>query len=876
MEKEINFTGLNLTPYSDISPDGQLSVAEGIERHAGSIRPVTLQGKVIVEDMLTDYDTLLCLHSTSSYQHFIILTERPHEGKQLYYIPIPKEEGEEKRFIQFYYLEDGMKIQQVSTLGNTFILITTAGIHYFLFKNNDYKHLGTKPPELDMSFGLIGSVRTDSEQTIDCSSGNTIVNPSEPEDTIIIPFDESAEVQVSAQVNAYLNEFIGEQESIGGFLFPFFIRYAYRTYSGHYMVSSPVLLIPNEGRWPQMIVSGLKLKQDTVILESFQTALTTAICYPFYTIDNFDSKYNELQKWKDIIESVDIFISKPISPYITNGTCKRIVTVSDRMAYWKAGYRWISDSNRELFYKVAPEYYLATRELDCANIGNEEYVNRIKSTGNYYKALSIPISELKESLGKDGVPMFKGNVIQNITAQDSLKTVGSYDHDELFAGTSYAYNQRLNLANMKRKPYMFPIKSLSTYTNSTDGLSETTYSYRTYVVIENNGSYITVKGSVSQLYALPKFVFYPNPKAKKIVVEKIISDTQSEWAEYLLTEHLFDNGAYYYGEPPAFSSNYDTTQLNTEDDVIYEPNKIYTSEVNNPFYFPLNGINTIGTGTILGLASITTPLSQGQFGQFTLMAFCTDGNYALQVNDEGLYAGTPPPMQRDVCTNPDSITQIAGEVIFVSARGAMSADGSIIKCISEALNGVPEDTGKMLPTDLFQQCRVAYDYAGRRIIFFSTTNDESYVLSLEDGTWSNGNFGQIKTVLNVYPYSYIQLAVRGTIIQLNAPYQYNGDTGLHTGRVVTRPLKLDSLQLKRLHQFKLEGIFKEPQQIKIFGSQNGTDWQLIGGTTRRRVGNMCGRYYKYYRFEIITSLGETENISGIRLEYDVRPESRMR
>jgi hypothetical protein len=314
----------------------------------------------------------------------------------------------------------------------------------------------------------------------------------------------------------------------------------------------------------------------------------------------------------------------------------------------------------------------------------------------------------------------------------------------------------------------------------------------------------------------------------------------------------------------------------TENQIVAEPNKIYTSEVNNPFYFPLNGINTIGTGTIIGLASITTPLSQGQFGQFTLMAFCTDGNYALQVNDEGLYAGTPPPMQRDVCTNPASITQIAGEVIFVSARGAMSADGSIIKCISEALNGVPEDTGKLLPSELFQQCRVAYDYAGRRIIFFSTTNDESYILSLEDGTWSQGRFGQIKTVLNVYPYSYIQLAVPGSIIQLNMPYQYNADTGLHAGHLITRPMKLDSLQLKRLHQFALEGIFTEPQTIKVYGSNNTTDWKLIGETTRRRVGHIPGRYFKYYRFEIVTNLRETENISGIRLEYDIRPESRMR
>lgn len=32
-EKQISFSGLNLTPYSDISPDGQLSASVGLEIH---------------------------------------------------------------------------------------------------------------------------------------------------------------------------------------------------------------------------------------------------------------------------------------------------------------------------------------------------------------------------------------------------------------------------------------------------------------------------------------------------------------------------------------------------------------------------------------------------------------------------------------------------------------------------------------------------------------------------------------------------------------------------------------------------------------------------------------------------------------------------
>ena len=71
-------------------------------------------------------------------------------------------------------------------------------------------------------------------------------------------------------------------------------------------------------------------------------------------------------------------------------------------------------------------------------------------------------------------------------------------------------------------------------------------------------------------------------------------------------------------------------ELTSQDEVIELPNKIYTSEVNNPFFFPLSGINTIGTGEIKGICSAVKALSEGQFGQFPLYAFTDEGVWALE------------------------------------------------------------------------------------------------------------------------------------------------------------------------------------------------------------------------------------------------------
>ena len=87
-----------------------------------------------------------------------------------------------------------------------------------------------------------------------------------------------------------------------------------------------------------------------------------------------------------------------------------------------------------------------------------------------------------------------------------------------------------------------------------------------------------------------------------------------------LTELLFAG----WENPPTGLSDYPTASPR-EQRIIDLPNKIYTSEINNPFHFPVLGINTIGTGTILGISSAVKALSEGQFGQFPLYAFTSEG-----------------------------------------------------------------------------------------------------------------------------------------------------------------------------------------------------------------------------------------------------------
>lgn len=45
--------------------------------------------------------------------------------------------------------------------------------------------------------------------------------------------------------------------------------------------------------------------------------------------------------------------------------------------------------------------------------------------------------------------------------------------------------------------------------------------------------------------------------------------------------------------------------MTTADGTLSYPNYMYTSEVDNPFFFPAQGVNAIGTGEIIAIKSAT-------------------------------------------------------------------------------------------------------------------------------------------------------------------------------------------------------------------------------------------------------------------------------
>lgn len=860
-EKQISFSGLNLTPYSDISPDGQLSASVGLEIHDGSIRPSVLAGEKYILPQSHNSAKLLYIHSATSYSHFIF-----QDGLSLYWADV-NNKGE----LSLTLLDESIPASSLLSVGNTLVAFAEDGMHYFLWKNGNYKYLGQKPPEPLLVFSLHSTVRRSGEFEL-YKKEQMWINGDKWQIK-----DEYVQ-GISTKVHAEINKYIAEQQEDGYFIFPFFVRYAYRLYDGSViMQSAPVLMLPNDSGAP-VVVS--KIERLSQVIFTGIGYISSFCSWLSYACANNDKE--AIQEWGDIIKGVDIFISSQFYTFYTDGEIDMSQSLLKDLPQGKSNtYGYIMDDLSEYSYPPRPFSEAYDRKF-----GNEaaatyawgmevrnEFKEEICNASLFYHVKTLELDELSSDIrylfGAEGD---MDHILSNLELRETL-TDDYMTHDIIIPDFSTTYNSRLHIANVKRTFFKgFNPMCISQFLGRGDS------SVSIYTYIHGSNGDVVVKSNTEVLeQILPVYLFYPDTDAYKMVIV-----VGSMVFEYPLAEHPTLNGAYFCSllknTNESSASVPSVTPLQSEE----LSNKMFVSEVGNPFYFPLNGVYTIGNGDIYAMCPVTTAISQGQFGQFPMLLFCSDGNYAMSVNSEGFYS-TISPIQRDVCLNSRSITQMDSEVLFISSRGVMITNGASIDCISQALQGVfepvPEEIGTNMemidkpPIELIKTAMIAYDYANQRIIFMLKDMDTSFVLSLPENRWNTAVFGRVKSVVNIFPYSYVHIEDR--IVRLTDIYDYSSEV-INKGIVVTRALKLDTLQLKRLMDMSVQGIFSGKQKMILFASQDGKKWYKIGETQARRVGAIRGRYFKYYRIALETALTAKENISGIRLIYDIMPEKRLR
>lgn len=945
MDKEIKYTGvaLNKTDYDCV--DGELQVALNVIPEDGGLRPILAPKKLL---KFSDGETVQYVHETNKFKHYIIMAR----NRILTWLGT-ENQGQDTLWI----LPIDIEIYQYTSIGNTLVILTNKGMYYFLWQQEmqatghpGYLELGNHLPECPISFGLQGHcVKSDYFSWEVEHNGDAL--------SVGYKFEEDESIDITNKTLGYVNKFIADETiNKGRFLYPFYIRYAYRLYDGSLtMHSEPILMhtMVGSSNIASPIVSGsltLSNNNNTLKFNGAVHGLCHDIDYilkqPYMGGNDTPDYANMLRRWSDIIKSVEVFISQPLYTYDQNGKIEYVGDNKDDMVFTTTACRLDGIDEYCTYYSYRDYWDVANYALAYDDSGKPQnnalftslhlrlpYKDKapddIKDTAQFYHLKSIPIEDVINNTTRTVIDV-KSDYLQSLLVKELMSD--DYDsHDTIIPRYAFNYNAKLNLANIEKALYayqdasaLFPwVNSVAKVTYEThyepDGtpyyvkvpdVDTATYNVRVYVYIRQDGRDIIVRSYVGMFADLTPFdyIYYPNVNAYKAVVS-----IDNEHYEVPLVRHAYLNGAYYFKNFSALTTitTLPSNVSSYEQLAVEIRNKIYTSQINNPFLFPLTGINTIGTGTILGISSSVKALSEGQFGQFPLYAFTTDGVWALEVNATGGYSSKQP-ISRDVCINPQSITQLDGAVLFATDKGIMIISGSTINPLTELIftreqfnvvNDLPkgrevlklfndksvyydrliENRLIIMPfTEFIRNCSIIYDYTNKRIILTSQSCEYSFVFSMITKCWGMGVF-KISNKVESYPEALAMIRDLNDTTQYTDNYLVDfcqiGDRDDTAILVITRPFKFQSHDiLKTVNTIIQRGTFSGDYDINqvLYGSRNLFDWHPVWSSKDKFLRGFSGTPYRAYRLAILGKLKRNESLYGFTASFEPRDDNQLR
>lgn len=730
----------------------------------------------------------------------------------------------------------------------------------------------------------------------------------------------------------------------GHFYAPFILRYCYRLYDGSMVMhSAPIFMnvssdnayrvcFENAWYWREgesgphgVMPPTIWVRDDTwevhdgdvsfLVVDSVILSYTpnnVGIRYSSIGTDVNNEALNNLRdNWSDIVKSIDIFVSPMM---VREKSGEQIVS-----ARVETGAVGVRDSSLKLFKtrQVGYSYWYENLQTWDINVlfdipmeEKEEYLQRIKDCSTFYKIKSLDIEGGR--IGTNGIYIdldYDKNVVANISTNEMMKD-DYHTHNTLAPipdGESglYVYNHRVNLYGMKEM--LFSGFNILTMVNEIVNGSEP-YDYYSYprrirwicVELSTEQGKLYVKKDFN--FTLPEMsickslLFYPDKRASKIMI------CDGDWMMYTFKMEPcnFLNGSM------ATEMFYKTTLSEAEEisssknfpidrDSIFMPNKILSSEVDDPYFFPVEGRNSVGNGAVKGVAAVTRALSQGQVGDHDLMVFSTDGIWALKVSSEGTYMAMHN-ISREVCSNPKSICQLDQSVLFATERNLVQLWESDMRSLSEVLDGPLPDWEHVLPSlyaafpangteaqqvihrlleqgtpavTMFNNGRLFYDHASARVVVLpEDTSHESVamVYSLRDEAWSTMPIPAIRAVVPGYPSPFMQLG-DSTVMILDKPYDYAGgeEVAAIPGMIITRTLTFsDTMDVIR--GYTQYGDSTLASTLFIYGSNDQRNWQALGTTSRWFYNYLPGKPFRFFRIAIYLQMKPSEEYQQLEVE----------
>lgn len=759
----------------------------------------------------------------------------------------------------------------------------------------------------------------------------------------------------------------------GKFIYPFFVRYAVRMFDGNYaMHSAPILMLPSTDVCPILA----KIGSIQALGVNFQGNLVIqtkakSLKYKFKGFVDENGNPVNADEWEDIIKGVDLFLSSQIVSF-DESYYDELNNIFPNFWYYHDGDSYIGGTyddtklpeyGNAYTFENQKESWLQNHKsnrsidehtgsstpvlLDCIiplHSKSKSYIKeRIEEEHLFYRVKKYDLDEL-DTTRWDDVRFFhdetEGGLLERLETLPILPD--DYVSRSRMAGkVNYNYNQRLILGNIK-------LQEPKWYQDAKLFQKNAIYDLYVCFVIEKPEKtiYIRYDKPIENDWGLGKndfghYLYYPDLDCKKAIVRLKVSSPGSmvevfRTFEVPMHEHSNLHGVYALMpdleslneacQAGAFTAT-DNLPLESSDRYYQLANTIAMSGVADPFYFPASNFKDIGRTKVVGIASNTLDVSSGQWGQYPLYVFCSDGIIAVIIDGEGKFGGIQA-VSADVLREPrglsrPTLVQTGQALMFLTQRGVMAIAGTQINCLSDALDGrnfrpmtdlqpansvlylgafgsFIEKTGENFAfRDYASGGFLAYDYAHHRVLLLRSDREYHYVYNMKTGMWSKGiiytnlstlQMGQVpgnqpdrdepvrvieSKIINGAVNNYTEMYLQDKDGWLYKTMEVQGENSskqlYQYGYLISRPVRFGTDEYKTLtrvlHRYT---HFAQNSFVRmaLYGSRDGEHYG--------RVNTLRGMSYQYFIFVVYTYLKPNERYSYLSAEFEVRLGNKLR
>ena len=535
----------------------------------------------------------------------------------------------------------------------------------------------------------------------------------------------------------------------------------------------------------------------------------------------------------------------------------------------------------------------------------------------------------------------------------------NFSHHTIHADSLFPYNERIFMGDITTRMYsafspaafLEPLALGITGPNyvvcfeidilTSDGLKTMVYQW------ESINYYL---GS-EPAFQIKRYFAYPDARATtlRIIVDLVVSGTPKLIATLRLTPHEILNFAW-YNEPSSVSgamkygvfqysgplASYPEATFSTIVNTYRDRNRVQLTEQSNPFYYPAINSYRIGNGNVVGMATNAVALSQGQFGEYPVYCFTSDGIWAMTIGTGDPLIQSIVPVSREVCNNLRSITQIDGGVVFTTEKGLYIITGSTPIEISDLAEGnhLSRLTGTVNyeaianNPNLYQVksylCNtnflsylsgadIGYDHIHKELVVSNPAKTYSWVYSLRSKMWFKisqswerfvhdfpRTYGyRTETLEGTTPFyaSSTEISASDDTILASAEYiegavyNYLFDitqedfADLVPVHMESRPIKISARRFKKIHRLLVGGVVNDslsnPFSVNLFGSADDRDWFLMNASHAFAAKNrlLIGRTTfscMYFILVIGGKVDEDAYFTHLEIEFEERYGNKLR